>query len=66
MTKQYILGYLKSHQEEYFDKFGIRFIGLFGSFARDEANQNSDIDILYKLEANQKLSMFKGFVGYIR
>jgi len=59
MQKQDILDYLKSNQEYYFKQYGIRFIGLFGSFARDEANEKSDIDILYKIEKGKKLSMFQ-------
>jgi predicted nucleotidyltransferase len=43
MNKQYILNYLKSNQEYYHNQFGVQFIGLFGSFARDEANDNSAI-----------------------
>jgi len=59
VQKQDILNYLKSNQEYYHNQFGIQVIGLFGSFARDEANENSDIDILYKIEKDKKLSMFK-------
>ena len=59
MNKQDILNYLKSQQDKYNNEFGIKFIGLFGSFARDEANDKSDIDILYEIEENKKLSMFK-------
>jgi len=59
MKKQDILSYLRSNQEYYNNKFGVHFIGLFGSFARDEANNNSDIDILYKIKKDKKLSMFK-------
>lgn len=59
MHKQEILDYLKSNQSYYSDQFGVQFIGLFGSFARDEANENSDIDILYKIEKDKKLSLFK-------
>ena len=58
MNKQDILNYLKSQQDKYNNKFGIKFIGLFGSFARDEANEKSDIDILYEIEKDKKLSMF--------
>jgi len=58
MNKQDILNDLKSQQDKYNNKFGIKFIGLFGSFARDEANEKSDIDILYEIEENKKLSMF--------
>lgn len=58
MNKQDILNYLKSQQVRYKNQFGIKFIGLFGSFARDEANDKSDIDILYEIEKDKKLSMF--------
>jgi uncharacterized protein len=59
MTKEEILSYLKSKQQFFYDDFGIKFVGLFGSFSRDEAKDSSDIDILYHLEENKKLSMFK-------
>jgi len=58
MNKQDILQTLKLQQKEYLDRFGVSFIGLFGSFARDEARNDSDIDILYKVEKDKKLSMF--------
>lgn len=59
MTKEEILVYLKSQQQFFYDNFGIKFIGLFGSFSRDEAKDSSDIDILYHLEEDKKLSVFK-------
>lgn len=59
MNKNDILDYLK-RQEPYFrDNFGIHFIGLFGSFSRGNENQDSDIDILYDIDKDKKLSMFK-------
>jgi len=59
MTKEEILAYLKSKQQFFYDNFGIKFIALFGSFSRNEAKESSDIDILYHLEENKKLSVFK-------
>ena len=59
MQKQEILNYLKSHQEYYYNQFGIRFVGLFGSYAREEADEKSDIDILYKIDKDKKLSIFQ-------
>jgi predicted nucleotidyltransferase len=59
MDKDKILYYLQSKQQYFYDNFGIKFIGIFGSSARDEMNSDSDIDILYKIETNKKLSMFK-------
>ncbi len=58
MNKQDILNYLKSHQTKYENQFGIKFVGLFGSFARNDANENSDIDILYEIKKGKKLSIF--------
>ncbi len=44
-TKDNILNTIKSKEKEIL-KYGIRSIGLFGSYARDEQSENSDIDIL--------------------
>lgn len=52
MTKEYIINYLSEHKDEFSQKFGITKLGLFGSYARNEANKNSDIDILIELENN--------------
>lgn len=59
MKKQEILDYLKSNKEYFYNNFGVQFIGIFGSFARNEENMSSDIDILYKLGRGKKLSIFK-------
>ncbi len=56
--KEEILRYLQNNNAYYKQKYGVRFIGLFGSFARGEANEKSDIDILYTIEKNRKLSLF--------
>lgn len=45
MTKQIILNYLKEHKEEFKKKYGVEKIGLFGSYAREEETENSDIDL---------------------
>ena len=52
MTKQEVLNYLSSHKEKFQADFGVIKIGLFGSFARDQATQNSDIDLV--IEMNPK------------
>lgn len=50
MTKMEILNYLRSHYALLNEKYGVEKIGLFGSYARDEANEDSDIDIFVKME----------------
>ena len=54
MRKSDVLNYLKAHYREFHNKYSVDKIGLFGSYARDEATQASDIDIYVKM----KPSMF--------
>ena len=49
MNKTNILDYLKNHYQEFQEKYNIEQIGLFGSYARDEATEDSDIDIFVKM-----------------
>ena len=49
MDKKNILNYLKEHYKEFQDKYSVEQIGMFGSYARDEATTNSDIDIFVKM-----------------
>ena len=55
MQKETIINYLKNHKKEFQKKYEIERIGLFGSYARDEANDDSDIDIFVSM----KPSLFK-------
>ena len=48
MTKNDILEFLKTHKDELKRNFGLHEIGLFGSYAKDMADENSDIDIVIK------------------
>ena len=59
LCKEEIIDYLHAHQEYFDKKYGIRFIGLFGSFAKNSAHDNSDIDILYTIKKGKRLSIFK-------
>ena len=50
LIQQNILKYLTEHKQEFQEKYNIESIGLFGSYARDEANMASEIDILVSLQ----------------
>jgi uncharacterized protein len=52
-NKEYILNTIKSNETEIF-RYGIKSIGLFGSYARDEQTENSDIDILIYFEPEKE------------
>jgi predicted nucleotidyltransferase len=59
MNKNDIIHYLQQQQPYFQDRFGIKFVGIFGSFSRGDETSESDIDILYDIDKNQKLSLFK-------
>ena len=46
MQREDILNFLKQHKRELQQKYHIQQIGLFGSFARNEATNTSDIDLI--------------------
>ena len=50
MKKEEIIHYIAANKQELAKKFGVTRIGLFGSYARGEANENSDLDIVVELE----------------
>ena len=45
MTKEMIIGVLREFKKQYSEKYGILTLGLFGSVARDDAREGSDVDI---------------------
>lgn len=52
-NKIHILNTLKSQKSE-LSKFGIRKVGLFGSYVRDEQSSESDIDLLIDFEPDKE------------
>lgn len=58
IDKTEIIDYLKKKKEELYQDYGITTLGLYGSYARDEATDQSDIDIFY--ERDQKFELKSG------
>jgi predicted nucleotidyltransferase len=54
MTKTFILDFLSEHKVEFLDKYGVTKIGLFGSYARNENTNSSDIDIAIEVLKEKK------------
>lgn len=54
-----IIKYLSDNKIKFEKDYNIAKFGLFGSFARNEQTENSDIDIVYLLKENQNLSYFR-------
>lgn len=55
LHKDAILQTLATHKLQLAD-FGVRQIGLFGSYVRNEATENSDIDLLVDIRKDKKPS----------
>lgn len=49
MDKNTALQALKQFQQEFGSRYGILSLGLFGSIARDEATDESDVDVVISL-----------------
>jgi predicted nucleotidyltransferase len=55
MTKNRILEILKNLKEEVSENYKAEIKGIFGSYAREEQNQDSDIDILVEFHKGATL-----------
>jgi len=51
LTKEEILATLREQKDFLHEKFFVKRIGIFGSFARNEATEKSDIDFLVEFDA---------------
>ena len=49
MNREDIIRFITEHKTEFQQEFGVTRIGLFGSYARGEVHEESDIDIVVEL-----------------
>ena len=52
LTQKEILTFLRNNKELFAEKYSLEKIGIFGSFARNEQTENSDIDLLVEYKKN--------------
>ena len=65
MTRDEVLTLLRAHKPVLRERFGIAALALFGSFARDEASDNSDVDILVRFAGPATSRSYFGVQFYI-
>lgn len=64
LQRDSILSKLKELNPSY-EKEGIKLLGLFGSYSRNDANENSDIDILIETTP-LFLEKYRGLKAYVK
>jgi len=62
MRKEEVIKLLRENLKE-IKKFGVKRIGIFGSSARDEIREDSDIDVLVEFERGK--ATFENFGGLV-
>lgn len=58
-TLEEIRKILAKHKEEIRERYGVVILGIFGSYARGEQKESSDLDILVELERPIGLKFFE-------
>lgn len=62
---EYLRKTLHSHKKELNQKYGVREIGIFGSFVRNEQHETSDVDILIEFDKAVDLLTFVNLKNYL-
>lgn len=65
MSKDSVLNLLRTHKATLVKLFGVTELALFGSFARDQATEGSDIDVLVRFDVPPDWRCYFGAQGYL-
>ena len=65
MRKEEVLKLLSQHKPELVRRFGITDLALFGSIARDEATDTSDVDVMVEFEGRSTAKRYFGVQFYL-
>ena len=65
MNRDELLDTLREHRETLATRFGVTSLALFGSFARDQATDASDIDILIRFDGPATSKSYFGVQFYL-
>lgn len=65
MRKDEVLKLLAEHKPELVRRFGITDLALFGSIARDEATDASDVDVMVEFDGRSTAKRYFGVQFYL-
>lgn len=57
MRREDILSFLQTHKDEFYQKYSVTKIGLFGSYAKGTTTKESDIDVIVQLDKPNLLTL---------
>jgi len=57
MSRSDVLKILKEFKENHAEEYGILLMGIFGSVARDQATEDSDVDVVVKMNKPNLLTL---------
>ena len=66
LSRDEVVRILRSEREVLKERFGVTAMYLFGSFARDEATEESDIDVIVTFEGEPSFSTYFGAQVYLQ
>ena len=65
MNRERVLALLAEHKPVLAERFGVRRLALFGSFARDTAREDSDVDVLVAFDGPATAKRYFGVQFYL-
>jgi len=65
MKKQDALNFLESHKQIIIERFGVKHLALFGSTVRDEAREDSDLDVLVEFSGGENYRNYFDLLFYL-
>ena len=65
MSRDTVLNVLRTHKATLAELYGVHELALFGSFARDQATDGSDIDLLVRFDVPPDWRCYFGAQGYL-
>ena len=65
MTREHVLSELRAHQSWLAHDFGVAEIALFGSVARNDAGDGSDVDVLVRFDGPATARRYFGVQFYL-
>ena len=65
MTRDEVVDVLRTHKATLAQRFGVIELALFGSFARDQASDKSDVDILVRFDRTIDWERYFGAQFYL-